>query len=198
MRRKANLINAAIRLDRRQITFTYFHEMKTARRPSLGAPPRSHGATAYDAGKGLERNERRLPDKTKLVHVPAAASLQPPPRRSPAPAHRPVPDQWRQPPGHPARPRRHALRPPLRRRQPPPAAGCPRVPLIPMMGPFAGPSTRHPCRRPGESRDPASKAFKAGFRPAPERRYLACASNTFLDKLEFRSEGCKEICQERC
>ena len=101
--------------------------------------------------------------ETEFRHVPSAACLQCPPRRSPAPVHRPVPRQRRQPPGHPARPRRHALRPALRRRQPPPAAGRPRVPLIRAMGPFAGPSTRHTCRRPGESRDPALMALKAGF-----------------------------------
>jgi len=43
--------------------------------------------------------------------------------------------------GHPARPRRHALRPALRRRQPPPATRRPRVPLTRLMGPFAGPSS---------------------------------------------------------
>jgi hypothetical protein len=113
-----------------------------ARRVKVGASCCANlDAPARDAPLNRQRRPLWASGETEFHHVPSAACFQRPSRRSPAAVHRPVPRQRRQPPGHPARHGRHALRPALRRRQSSPATRRPRVPLIRAMGPFADPSS---------------------------------------------------------
>ena len=87
-------------------------------------------APARDAGWTRQRRSQWLPGETECRHVQAQVAacvprrgVERPAGRSPAPVHRPVRSQRHPPASRPARHGRHGLRPALRRRQPPGAAG---------------------------------------------------------------------------
>ena len=137
-------------------------------------------APARDAGWIRQRRPLRASGETECRYVQAQVAARVPRRgverpagRSPAPVHRPVRSQRHPSASRPARHGRHGLRPALRRRQPPGAAGRRRRMTFAERRHCLCPAFRRVAVSAANPTMPHRRGHRAGGSERSERRWCA-------------------------